>query len=246
MNRLKVLILEDEKHNRDRLIFLLEENFRDSLEVVGAAASIQEALALLKIRQADILLLDIELADGQVFELLNAIDYKKYKLIFITGYSEHAIKAIKYAAIDYLLKPIDTDELIQAIQKVQGSAQESNPILDDMLDRNKFDIAEYLIINSAQSIKKIPIDVISHLKADGIYTHIFHDNTTSISSKPIGIYEDILPVSQFNRCHKSYIVNRSFIKRVGRGRGPDLLLQNGEELPVAVRKKEEFMLWFNG
>ncbi len=245
MSKLKVLILEDEKHNRDRLLFLLDENFKDSLEVVGAAASIKEAQLLLKLRQADVLLLDIELADGQVFELLNSIDYKKYKLVFITGYSEHAIKAIKYAAIDYLLKPIDTNELIQAIHKVQGNALMDNPVLDDMLDRNKFDIAEYLVINSAQNVKKIPIDSISYLKADGIYTHIYHDNTTSVSSKPIGIYEDILPVSQFNRCHKSFIVNRSFIKRVGKGRGPDLLLLSGEELPVAVRKKEEFMLWFN-
>ncbi len=241
----KVYIIEDEQNNRDRLIHLLDKNFKDSLNIVGSAEGVLEAVEFLKHNHADILLLDIELADGQVFDLLKSIDYRKYKLIFITGYSEHAIKAIKFAAVDYLLKPVNGEELRIAIKKAQENSMQDNHVMDDLLSRRHFGFNDYIVINSANSIEKIPIDSISHLSAEGVYTHIFHDNRATVSSKPIGIYEDVLPQSVFNRCHKSHIVNRSYIKKINKGRGLLITLFNGKELPVAVRKKEEFMEWFN-
>src|SRR5688572_17352136 len=115
MTKLKAFIIEDEKHNRDSLKSLLHEHFNNIIEIVGMSDSILESANFLNNHHADILFLDIELADGQVFDLLNRIEYKKYKLIFITGYSEHAIKAIKFSAVDYLLKPIIPEELIAAV-----------------------------------------------------------------------------------------------------------------------------------
>ncbi len=109
--------MEDEKHNRDSLMSLLDEHFSREIEVVGASGSVLESASFLHHHHADILFLDIELADGQVFDLLNSIDYKKYKLIFITGYSEHAIRAIRFSAVDYLLKPIIPKEFITAVNK---------------------------------------------------------------------------------------------------------------------------------
>lgn len=240
----KVYIVEDERHNREILVNLLQTNFAETIDVVGFSSSILEAIEFLNYQKADILLLDIELKDGQVFELLNHIDYKKYKLIFVTGYSEHAIRAFKYAAVDYLLKPINKKEFIVAINNARELLPTENPILDDYLNRKQFDLAEYLIINTAKAIEKIPIESICYLEADGVYTTIYYDSKSTITSKPIGVYEDVLPRLQFNRCHKSYIVNRSYIKRIGKGRGLDLTLFDGKELPVAVRKKEEFMHWF--
>jgi two-component system LytT family response regulator len=244
MIKLNAFIVEDEKHNRDFLKSLLHEHFNSTIEVIGSSDSILESATFLNNHHADILFLDIELADGQVFDLLNRIDYKKYKLIFITGYSEHAIKAIKFSAVDYLLKPIIPEELIAAVNKVSITNAHDNPILNDLISRRQFDLADYLIINTLNAVEKIAIDKISYLEADGVYTIIYHENKKTISSKPIGIYEDVLPAHIFNRCHKSYIINKFYIKRIGKGRGLELTLLDGSSIPVAVRKKEEFNQWF--
>jgi two-component system LytT family response regulator len=244
MTKLKAFIVEDEKHNREYLSSLLEENFRESIELIGASGSIIEAMESLKTYKADILFLDIELSDGQVFTLLNAIDHRQYKLIFVTGYSEHAIKAIKFSAVDYLLKPVITSEFIEAVNKAMDGHAQDNPLLNDMISRKQFDFADYLIINNQYAIEKIALGKISHLEADGVYTIIHHEHHKTVSSKPLGVYEDVLSTKVFNRCHKSYIVNKYYIKRVSKGRGLEITLHNGTVLPVAVRKKEEFSHWF--
>lgn len=246
MKQLKTFIVEDEKHNREYLMSLIEEKFNEKLEIVGSASSSLESIEFLKNSHVDLLFLDIELSDGQVFDLLKQINYKQYKLIFITGYSEHAIKAIKFSAVDYLLKPIVTSEFIDAVNKVINTVQSENVVLEDMINLKKFEIGDYLIINNRHSIEKIPFDKISHLEADGIYTQIYHEDKKTISSKPLGVYEDILSGKLFKRCHKSFIVNKFFIKRIEKGNGMEITLYNGKHIPVAIRKKEEFGVWFRG
>lgn len=244
MHRQKAYILEDEQHNRQHLLDLLHTHFPASIEVVAASGSIVETLGYLKHHAVDLLFLDIELADGSVFDLLQTIDHRRYKLIFITAYSEHAIRAIRFSAVDYLLKPIMEGELIVAVNKVlQGQVRE-NAVLNELVAMKRFELGEYLIVNNLHSIEKIPMESISYLKASGVYTAIYHDHKCTVSSKPIGIYEEVLPAGMFNRCHKSFIVNKHYIKKVVKGRSMLLRLHDGTELPVAVRKKEEFSLWF--
>lgn len=244
MAKLKAFIVEDEEHNREYLISILNENFRDEIEICGASGLVDECISFIKSNKIDVLFLDIELEDGQVFDILQNIEYYKYKLIFITGYSEHAIRAIKFSALDYLLKPIDTDELVAAVRHVMHGTASDDPILRDMISRKQFNLDNYLVINNRQSIERIALEDISHLEADGAYTVIHHKSGRTISSKAIGIYEDILPGEQFSRCHKSYIVNRKYIARIGRGRVLEVVLRDKTVLKVASRKKDEFNLWF--
>lgn len=244
MAKLRAFIVEDEEHNREYLTSMLNENFRDKIEICGASGLVVECINFIKANRIDVLFLDIELEDGQVFDILQNIEYHKYKLIFITGYSEHAIRAIKFSAVDYLLKPIDTDELIAAVHRVMHSTAPDDPILRDMISRKQFSLDNYLVINNRQSFERIALDDISHLEADGAYTVIHHKGAKTISSKAIGIYEDILPGEQFSRCHKSYIVNRGYIARIGRGRVLEVIMRDKTILRVASRKKDEFNLWF--
>jgi two-component system, LytTR family, response regulator len=245
MSILSAFIIEDEKHNRDSLINLLSIHCSATVAVAGSAPSISEAIAFLQHHEVDILFLDIELSDGQVFDLFNYIDYEKYRLIFTTGYSEHAIRAIRFSATDYLLKPIVINELTDAVYKaMKREAHETNPILSDFIKRKQFELGDYLIVNNLHAVEHIPLNSISRLKADGVYTVIFHGKEKTISSKSLGVYEDILPVREFNRCHKSYIVNRTFVRRVIKGRGLELVLEDGTEIPVSIRKKEAFTNWF--
>jgi two-component system LytT family response regulator len=246
MKRLKAFIVEDEKHNREYLTGLIHENFKNSIELVGSAPSSLESIEFLQKNKVDLLFLDIELSDGQVFDLLKRIDFKSYKLIFITGYSEHAIKAFKFSAIDYLLKPIVTDEFVEAVNKAISDSEHDYTVLENYINLNKFELDNYLIINNRQSIEKIPFEKIAYLEADGIYTLIYHDNKKTTSSKPLGVYEDVLPNKLFNRCHKSFIVNKHYIKKIEKGRGLDIHLLDGRQVPVSVRKKEEFSIWFKG
>lgn len=244
MLRQKALIVEDESNNRDLLISLIEENFANSIEVIGTAESNKDAEEFILNNQVDMLFLDIEVSDGIVFDLLNKIDYIQYKLIFITGYSQHAIKAIKYAAVDYLLKPLDTNEFVSAVNKVLVDRIQKNPILEDLIKRNKFDLADYIIINNeTENVKIFMVDII-YIESDGLGSKVFHNNQITESSKPIGIFEDILPDILFFRCHKSLIINRNYIKQVDKGRNLSLTLRNGAELQVSVRKKDEFLDWF--
>jgi len=246
MHKQKAYILEDELHNRQHLLDLLHTHFPHSLEVVAASGSIVEALGYLKHHPVDLLFLDIELADGGVFDLLQAIDHHKYKLVFITAYSEHAIRAIRFSAVDYLLKPIVESELIVAVNKVLNEPLRENAVLSDLVTKKRFELAEYLLVNNLHSIEKILFENIHYLKASGVYTTIYHDGKCTVSSKPIGTYEGVLPAGMFCRCHKSYIVNKRYVKRVVKGRNLLVKLFDGTELPVAVRKKEEFNHWFLG
>ena len=176
--------------------------------------------------------------------MLNTIDYIKYKLIFITGYSQYAIKAIKYAAVDYLLKPIDTNEFVAVVNKVILEKIQKNPVLEDLIRRKKFDIAEYLLIYNGETNEKIFMINIIYIESDGFGSNVYHGNYVTSSAKPIGVFEDILPEELFFRCHKSLIINRNFIKQVDKGRNLSLTLKNNVELQVSVRKKDEFLDWF--
>jgi two-component system LytT family response regulator len=240
----KAYIVEDELNNRDLLIDLINENFSNSIEIIGSSDSVRETEVFIANNQVDLLFLDIEVSDGIIFELLNTIDYIKYKLIFITGYSQYAIKAIKYAAVDYLLKPIDTKEFVAAVNKVLIDRIQKNPVLEDLIRRKKFDIAEYILIYNGEINEKIFMVDIIYIESDGFGSKVYHRSNVTNSSKPIGIFEDILPEELFFRCHKSLIINRNYIKQVDKGRNLSLTLRNNVELQVSVRKKDEFLEWF--
>ncbi len=244
MRKQKAYIVEDELNNRDMLINLIQENFSNSIEIVGTSESNKEAAHFLASNQVDMLFLDIEVSDGIIFELLNEIEYIKYKLIFITGYSQHAIKAIKYAAVDYLLKPVDNNEFIAAVNKVLIDRIQKNPILEDLIKRKQFNFDDYILVNSEEFEEKIFIVDIIYIESDGFGTKVFHKDQITNSSKPIGIFEDILPEILFFRCHKSLIISRNYIKQVDKGRNLSLTLRNEMEIQVSVRKKDEFLDWF--
>lgn len=244
MIKKKAYIVEDEKHNLEYLISLINEHYGQKIEILGHTDSILEGSEFLKNTPVDVIFLDIELADGQVFDLLRLIDYKKYKLIFITGYSQYAINAIRFSALDYLLKPIVTKEFTDAVDKLLDTDNHNIEIIEEFVKQNDFKFSEYLVLNKSNSIDRYKFETIMYMNADGAYTEIYMENSKTTASKSIKDFEDILPENQFFRCHKSHIVNRHFIKKVMKGRALELTLFNGTVLPVSVRKKEEFINWY--
>lgn len=244
--KLRAFIVEDELHNRELLEAMLIEYCKNEVDVVGYSGSILDALQKLQVIKADVLFVDIELDDGSVFELLHNVEYKNFKIIFVTGYAEHAIRAIKFRAMDYLLKPLSAIELKEAVSKVYEIKRDESNLAENLSGNHTLHLSDYLLVHGLSSIEKISYEHISYLQADGIYTIIHHEGKKTISSKNIGSYELILPDRIFNRCHKSFIVNKYHIQKIIKGRGLKIITMNKIQLPVAIRKKEEFLLWYQG
>ncbi|MGO4294436.1 LytR/AlgR family response regulator transcription factor [Chitinophaga sp. RAB17] len=240
-----IVIVEDEANIRNDLLLLLRQ-YKD-IEIAGAADTVQRALGMVQKKMPDVLLLDIQLGGQTAFDLLNELEHPFPHLIFITGYDQYAIKAIKYGALDYLLKPVNEQELIAAITKatVQPSSKEIRKSLQVAQASLKMDHAPTeIVLRTQQTIDIVPFKDILFCSSSGCYTTFHLQNRKLIVvSKPMKIYEELLPEGSFLKPHQSYLVNRSFIK--GYHRDGYLLLHSGDQVPVSVRKREQVMSHFN-
>jgi two-component system LytT family response regulator len=233
---LRVLIIEDESGVRKDIIGLLK--LRKDIIVIGEAASVAIAETLIKSTQPDVILLDIHLEDGTAFELLSKFTVIDFSIIFITAFDNFAIKAIKIGALDYLLKPVDIDELFAALDrandKLNIATKEQITYTIENADNTKPD---KFIVKTVEGIHIIHYDEVIYCKSEGAYT-FFHllDGRLIIASKSIKEYEDVLSDDVFVRCHQSYIVNLKQAIKIDRE--DNLVLRDGSLIPIATRRKE--------
>lgn len=248
---LRVLIVDDEPIIRKDLESLLKP-YKDFI-VVGTCGSVTEAKILINATQPDLLLLDIQLSDGTGFDLLQSLEKISFNTIFITAYNEYAIKAIKYGALDYLLKPIDEMELREALQKVKAGRQEALEVKESlevarahMSNNNESNgVRSRIVLRSQYFLQVVAFDEIIYCQNDGGYTH-FHlvDKRKIVVSKSIKEYDELLPHQMFLRPHQSYLVNVNFIDRFHKE--GYLILKGGQEIPVSTRKKEHVISFLTG
>ena len=243
-NMIRACIVDDEKRGRDSLKRLLIE-YCPSIEVVGEGGTVEEAIELINEKQPDLVFLDVEMPRGSGFDLLRRFDPVPFRTIFITAHQHYAIKAIRNDAVDYLLKPLDVDELVAAVDKMMNSV--SNSASGVATAQN--------ILNSRQGKIAVPVkdgiaflhpDEIIRLQADGSYTHIFTVNGRYTASKNIKEYEDILNAAVFFRAHHSHLINLSHVKSFSRAEGYFVLMSDGSEVEVSRRRKEDFLRLMNG
>lgn len=212
---------------------------RPGFVVVGTSASVKEALVVIPATKPDLLLLDIRLQDGLAFEILDTISLQNLKVIFLTAHEEHAIRAIKFGALDYLLKPIDENELNSALDKVMISVPATHQ--DLLLAHREYKSrTERLVLSSQQELLIVDFNDILYCQGKAGYT-TFHlvNGQRIVTSKYLKEYESDLPVSRFIRSHQSFIVNSSFISSY-RKEGY-LVLKNKIEIPVSFRKRETIL-----
>lgn len=238
MNKIRTLIIEDEPAIRKELQWLVTQE--DSLKLEAMAGSVNESVQILKNTEIDLILMDIQLTDGTAFDILNQIEVTSFHIIFITAYNHFAIKAIKYGALDYLLKPIDNDEFVAAIQKIKKIKQTDylNQInLVKEYSSRTIDMSSRICITSLDCMQIVRLNDIVHLSGEGSYTQIHLENKKVVTaSKPLKYYEDILPEDFFIKTHQSYIVNKDFIDKYMKT--GILVMKNNSEIPVATRRKE--------
>jgi len=230
---MRTLIVDDVKLSRDGLAVLLTDTFPEA-EVLNSVGSVADARKLLNSETYDIIFLDIQLKDGIGFDLLDDIPTQT-KVVFITAYENYAIEAIRNGAFDYLLKPINVEELGNCIQRIRNIS-----MIQEQIKSNDSDIEIYqgkIGISSIDGIDYIDVEDIFHLKADGKYTEIITKTGKIVSSKNLKMFSYILNEKIFVRVHHSYIVNISLISRFKKDDGM-IILKDGTSIPVSKSRKE--------
>ena len=240
---IKTVIIDDEPNNVSNLQSLLIK-YCPTVSVVGTAGTVEQARQLIATTQPDLLLLDIQLAGETGFDLLQQLPEKKFDVIFVTAYSEYGIKAIKFAALDYLLKPVNQIELQQAIAKASDKINHQQVQLQlhslvQYLQHNQTKELHRIALPSAKETRLVSPEQIIRCESNNNYTKfVLQNGEVMIISKPIYEYEELLKDYGFIRCHQTHLVNLSAIKSWLKTDNGILLLQNGEQIPVSRQKRD--------
>ena len=243
---IRTLIIDDEANNRRQIRDLLENHF-PNMEVVGDSDGVRTGLEAIIKNSPELVLLDIRLKDGDAFDLLNKLGQITFKIIFITAYEEYALKAIKFSALDYLLKPVRLEDLREAIAKAESQIlKELNLQLAELSNNLQPSQHKRIVLRTADKLHFIPVTEIMRCEADRNYTTFFlTEGKKILVSGTMREYEDILSEQGFYRLHKSHIVNLSFIESYEKADGGTVILSDGSHIPVAMRKKNQLIELFN-
>lgn len=240
---IRAIIVEDEVKNQKFLSKLLNDNCPD-VNITGTYAEVKEAINAIKKNKPQLVFLDIQLKDGSGFDVLSKLDEYVPKIIFTTAYDQYAIKAFKYSAIDYLLKPIIIEELKQAVAKVGVTGPDEEKIsIKSLLQQISSANSEPVIsVSGIQNIDYIKVSNILRLEGLGAYSKITTlDGEVFMVSKVLKEYEGLLKEHDFFRVHQSHIINLKKIKRYKKG-DHLIILSDGAQIPVSRNKKEPFLL----
>ncbi|MBL7831937.1 MAG: response regulator transcription factor [Saprospiraceae bacterium] len=244
---ISAILIDDEEHCLKTLSWNLNE-FCPEIKILGTANNGKEGLNLINQLNPDLVFLDIEMPVMNGLEMLAKFDKINFKVIFTTAYNEYAIKAIKLNAIDYLLKPIDKDDLRTAISKLSAINSEltSRKIQNLKYNMSVSTDLQRITVGTFEGVQFFDLKEITFLEADSNYTMLhFFDGTKILSSRTLKEYEEILPQESFFRCHHSFIVNFRYIKKYIKGEGGEIELSNGLKIAVSRRKKQEFIDWIS-
>ncbi len=237
---IEAVIVDDESYIRDDVREKIQEYFPNDIKVINEAGSVKEGIAVIEGVKPSLLFLDIDLSDGNAFDLIEKLAFKNYKVIFITGFDSHAIKAIKVGALDYILKPIDDLEFQNAVKKaIRHLESDEIPVDNTSVTIDYFNKVnqKQIVLDTIESKFIVALDDILYCKSDGNYTEFFLNNNPSILiSKPMKKISEIIPEQLFVRCHQSYLVNKTYIKRYDKN--GFFVLQNDVNVPVATRRKD--------
>jgi two-component system LytT family response regulator len=242
---IKAILVDDEANSLSSLKEKLLAHC-PQVKIIACCDNAENGIAAIDSLQPDIVFLDIEMPVMNGFIMLQQLTYKNFELVFTTAYDHYAIKAIRYSALDYLVKPIEIDDLKAAVTKAAAKRSFSypNPQIELLVEQiiNKKNTFSRIAIPTAEGLKFIKVEDIIYLEASGNYTHIFTpEKKKYIASHTLKDFEDMLPTEIFLRIHNSYIINKNFAEKYIRGEGGQVILSNGTSLEVSKRKKSEFL-----
>jgi two-component system LytT family response regulator len=246
---MKILIIDDEDLARESLKAILQEIAED-VEVVAEASNVSEGVKTIRKFQPDIVFSDIEMPVLNGLQLLDFFNPEEvnFELVFVTSYSEYAVRAFQLSAIDYLLKPVDKELLTKALNKVRAKQNYQQQERFGLLKKNIETITPTKIaLTVLNEVSFIDLSEIIYLKADNVYTEFYLANKdTRIISRPIKEYEKMLVGKDFFRTHRSYLINLNQVKTYSKTEGGFIVMSNGHIVNLARERKEEFLKAWQG
>lgn len=242
---IRAVLIDDIKNSRVTLADDLKTYCPEVL-LVGEADSVKTGVELIKASKPDIVFLDIELQDGTGFDILDSFDKIEFKIIFITGLDSYGIKAIKFSALDYLLKPVDTDDLVKAIHKYKESEipYDLKAKVDYLLENIHGNKPKFkrLALSSAAKVNMVNIDDIIRCEAQSNYT-LFHlsEGKQILVTKTLKEYENLLEEYSFMRVHHAHLINLNYLKEYIKTDGGYAIMKDNSNVPVSVRKRDNLL-----
>lgn len=245
MKHLTAILIDDESNSRNSLRQKLI-TYCPQVEIVAEAENGEEGIKAIEAYKPDIVFLDVEMPRMNGFNMLRQLQHRSFELIFTTAYDHYAIQAIRFSALDYLVKPIEIATLREAVERAQEKKQTNLPnqrietLLYNLLDEKN--THNRIAIPSMEGLQFVDTTDIIYLEAESNYTFIILQPASRITvSKTLKDFEELLPAHTFIRIHHSFIINKNHVRKYLKGEGGQVLMSNGKMLDVARRKKEEFM-----
>lgn len=242
---INVVIVDDESKARGALKVLLD-NFSDQINVLAECSDADHAFKTINEHNPELIFLDIEMPKNNGFDLLEMFKQPQFEVIFTTAHGHYAIRAIKFAALDYLMKPIDKEELRIAIdtakEKLNSKNRNIEARISELLHTIKQDASpDKIAVSDTEGINFISVKDIVRLEADGNYTTIFMNSARMVATKALKDFENLLKEKNFYRVHQSHIINMGKIKKYLKGDGGSVIMSDDSEVEVSRRKKAEFL-----
>jgi two-component system LytT family response regulator len=240
---IRIIIVEDEQSCSESLKRILNQNAPDAM-VVAETDSVTKAIELIQGLRPDLIFLDIHLTDGLGFEVLTNTNYREFKVVFLTAHDNYAITAFRYNAIDYLLKPVDAVQVLEALERVRHQPMVSSAFEErfrTLLTNNQSD-RKKIALPSFEGITMLNINEIVHCSSDGSYTTFYTIKGKKIVvSKPIREYDELLSPHNFFRVHQSHLVNLSYVEQFLKEDGGTLIMTDSSRIEVSRRRKDLLM-----
>jgi len=242
---IKAIVVDDELGARESLSKMIEK-YCKSIEIVAKADSMKTALKAINEHEPDLVFLDIEMPNGNAFDLLEQFKEINFNIIFTTAYDHYAIKAIKFSAVDYILKPIDSEELIQAVARFENKKGEKNTLnaqfktlLSNVKPNTKL---KKVGIPDGDGLTFINLSDIIRCDSDGNYTFfILTTGKKIIASRTLGEYEQMFSDDNFFRVHRSHLINLEHVKKYIKGEGGYVVMSDNSQVEVSRRNKNDFL-----
>ncbi|PCJ26540.1 MAG: DNA-binding response regulator [Flavobacteriales bacterium] len=246
--KLKAIIVEDEEASRITLNNYINK-YCTNIEVLDMANSVQTGIEIINKHQPDVVFLDIEMPYGNAFDLLESLDNINFEIIFVTAYRDYAIKALNLSAAYYLLKPIDIDELISAVDKIVERKKEGEDIFHTkiLMDNIKSNSIQHkkIVLPQMDGFEVVNVSEIIRAEADDNYTNFYLvSGKTFLVSKTLKHFDELLSEFNFVRVHKSHLVNLQYITKYIKGKGGQVRMSDDSYVDVSITRKKEFLARF--
>ncbi len=245
---LKAIIVEDEKASRETLRNYLTKYCPD-VKIVAEASNIKEGLSSIKLHNPELVFLDVEMPYGNAFDLLDQVDNITFETVFVTAFSNYAIQALNFSASYYLLKPIDIDELVKAVEKIKETiagnkeAIHTKVLIENIKIENKQLQKVVLPLIDGFEVARVK-DIIRCEAQDNFTRFFFVDGKKQLICRTLKFYENLLTDYDFIRVHKSHLVNFQYIKQYKKGKGGQVIMEGGKAVDVSPNKKKDLLSRF--